>query len=85
MKTAISVPDDTFRAVDDRALQLGMNRSEFYVVAAKRYLAELDGALLTAQIDEALNRGASDGSAEARELAAVGLERLAELTADDEW
>lgn len=54
MKTAISVPDDTFERASRRAQQLGVSRSEFFATAAKRYLAELDRESLTSRIDEAL-------------------------------
>lgn len=78
MKTAISVPDETFRRVEKRAAELGMNRSEFYATAAERFLGETDDQALTQHIDEAIARGAE-------ESAGTGLSRLADLTADDEW
>ena len=42
MKTAISLPDDTFRRVDDAAKRLGVSRSEFFARAAERWLESLD-------------------------------------------
>lgn len=54
VKTAISVPDETFERVTRRAASLGMSRSEFFARAAQRYLDELDAESLTAQIDTAL-------------------------------
>jgi metal-responsive CopG/Arc/MetJ family transcriptional regulator len=54
MKTAISVPDETFERATRRAEQLGISRSEFFSTAAKRYLEDLDRESLTARIDEAL-------------------------------
>lgn len=82
MKTAISVPDDTFRRVEQRAAELGMNRSEFYATAAERYLDQLDSGNLTQQIDEAVARG---GDHRQDAIAAAGIRRLEELTVDDEW
>ena len=79
VKTAISVPDDTFRRVDARAAELGMSRSEFYSRAAERYLTELDGETLTAQINAALADGASEP------LPFDARARIAELTKDDDW
>lgn len=79
MKTAISVPDDTFARVENRVAQLGLSRSEFYATAAEKYLDELDAASLTADIDRAISRGATD------DRVINGLQRLAELTAGDEW
>lgn len=54
MKTAISVPDETFDRASRRAQQLGISRSEFFSTAAMRYLEDLDRESLTARIDEAL-------------------------------
>jgi metal-responsive CopG/Arc/MetJ family transcriptional regulator len=54
MKTAISLPDDTFARASTRAAELGMSRSEFFAVAAQRYLDELDAESTTRQIDRAL-------------------------------
>ena len=80
MKTAISIPDETFRRSEERAAQLGMNRSEFFATAALRYLEQLDSESLTARLDEAIAR--SGQPTHSRE---AGLARLAAITADDEW
>jgi metal-responsive CopG/Arc/MetJ family transcriptional regulator len=42
MKTAISLPDDTFRRVDDAAKRIGVSRSEFFARAAERWLNAMD-------------------------------------------
>jgi len=54
MKTAISVPDETFEKATRRAHDLGMSRSEFFTRTAARYLDELDAASTTRQIDLAM-------------------------------
>jgi metal-responsive CopG/Arc/MetJ family transcriptional regulator len=54
MKTAISVPDDTFRRVDDAARRLGVSRSEFFARAAERWLATLDDDGTTDAINRAI-------------------------------
>ncbi len=54
MKTAISVPDETFEKASRRALDLGVSRSEFFSRAAVRYLEDLDAESITRQIDEAI-------------------------------
>jgi predicted DNA-binding protein len=54
VKTAISVPDDTFRRVDDAAKRLGVSRSEFFARAAERWLHELEDHELTEAINRAL-------------------------------
>ena len=54
MKTAISVPDDTFRRVDDAARRLGVSRSEFFARAAERWLESLDDDGTTDAINRAI-------------------------------
>lgn len=82
VKTAISVPDETFERVSRRAGALGVSRSEFFARAAQRYLDELDAQSLTTQIDSALET--LDAPDEAQEAAAaVGRSLLG--AADDEW
>jgi len=82
MKTAISVPDDTFEKASRRAQQLGMSRSEFFARAAERYLDALDAESVTEQIDLALAAlGAADDSG--ADAVAVGRRTLAETSA--EW
>jgi predicted DNA-binding protein len=52
MKTAISLPDDTFQRVDQAARRLGVSRSEFFARAAERWLDTLEDDGTT----EAINR-----------------------------
>jgi antitoxin MazE6 len=80
MKTAISVPDDTFDQATKQAAELGISRSEFFTRAARRYLDELASRSLTEQVNDALQAAGSDDSAAA--AAAAGRELLA---AGDEW
>lgn len=54
MKVAISLPDRVCRAADERAAQLGISRSQFFAMAAQRYLDDLERASISASIDEAL-------------------------------
>ena len=82
MKTAISVPDDTFNRASARAHDLGMSRSEFFTTAVRHYLDELDAESVTRQIDaalaqlEAIDESSVDAVANGRRvLAAV----------EDEW
>lgn len=82
MKTAISVPDDTFERASRRAKDLGLSRSEFFARAANRYLEELDAGLVTKQIDAALKRiGTIDDSNEV----ATEAGRQLLLDASNEW
>jgi predicted DNA-binding protein len=82
MKTAISLPDETFDRVSRRASELGLSRSEFFARAAQRYLDELDAQSLTGQIDSALERLGGTDEAEA---AAVATGHRVLDAADDEW
>ncbi|MEP6817461.1 MAG: hypothetical protein ABI873_18125 [Marmoricola sp.] len=81
MKTAISVPDDTFDRASRRAKDLGMSRSEFFARAADSYLDELDARSVTEQIDVALDQiGTPEEFA-----AAVGAGHRFLFEHDDEW
>lgn len=81
MKTAISVPDETFEEAERRANALGVNRSEFFTTAVQHYLRELEAKSLTEHIDTALDAIGEDDSTQAAVHA--GRMRLAE--SDDEW
>jgi metal-responsive CopG/Arc/MetJ family transcriptional regulator len=63
MKTAISVPDDTFEQATRQAAELGISRSEFFARAARRYLDELASRSLTQQVNDALQAAGDDDSA----------------------
>ena len=62
MKTAISIPDETFQRVERRAASLGMSRSELFTKAVQRYLDQLDQESLTARIDAAIDLVRQDES-----------------------
>jgi hypothetical protein len=55
MKTAISVPDDTFQRVERAAKRLGVSRSEFYARAALSWLDALDDEDTTDAINRAIS------------------------------
>lgn len=82
MKTAISVPDETFTRAERRARMLGMTRSQFYTQAAQRYLAQLDAESLTGQIDAAIGMIGSD---ESSELASATGRRTLRKAGEDDW
>jgi antitoxin MazE6 len=79
MKTAISLPDDTYEQATRQAQALGISRSEFFARAARRYLDEFASRSLTQQIDEALRTADDDSNAAA---AAAGRSYLA---GQDDW
>jgi metal-responsive CopG/Arc/MetJ family transcriptional regulator len=81
MKTAISVPDETFERVDRRASELSVSRSEFFARAARHYLDDLDAESLTGQIDSVVEQlGIPE---ETRDAVTAGHQLLDAL--DDEW
>lgn len=78
MKTAISLPDETFERVERAAAKLGISRSEFFARAASRYLGELEGPELTDAINRSLEGVDQEAEialarAAAHKLAASGL------------
>lgn len=81
MKTAISVPDETFERASQRASALGMSRSEFFTRAARRYLEQLDADSLTHQIDAAVAVMRDDDSAQT----AVAASRRRLARNEDGW
>lgn len=60
MKTAISLPDDTFERVERAAKKLGVSRSEFFARAAEHWLNALDDVGTTEAINSAIAGLASD-------------------------
>ena len=79
VKTAISLPDDTYEQATRQAAELGISRSEFFARAARSYLDQLASHSLTQQINEALQTAADDSNAAA---AAAGRKYLA---GQDDW
>jgi predicted DNA-binding protein len=82
MKTAISVPDETFARASQRAKALGLSRSEFFARAADRYLDDLDAQSVTDQINETIS-GLEDLDSSSVDAVAGGRRVLAGT--DDEW
>lgn len=71
MKTAISLPDDTFRRVEDAARRLGMSRSELFARAAESWLDALDDDGVTEAINRAI--GGLPGEEDFTDAAAAAL------------
>jgi metal-responsive CopG/Arc/MetJ family transcriptional regulator len=82
VKTAISVPDNTFERASKRAQDLGMSRSEFFSRAAAHYLDELDSDSVTHQIDLAVT-ALGEADASAADAVNVGHRLLTDIT--DDW
>ncbi len=60
MKTAISLPDETFERVETAAKRLGVSRSEFFARAAERWLEDLDDGQTTDAINRAITEAPID-------------------------
>jgi metal-responsive CopG/Arc/MetJ family transcriptional regulator len=54
VKTTISLPDDTFRRIDDAAKRPGVSHSEFFARAAERWLESLDDDGTTAAVNRVI-------------------------------
>jgi hypothetical protein len=82
MKTAISMPDSTFRRASEQAMKLGVSRSELFAVAVERYLGQLADASPSEEIDVALDQiGGADRSS--MDAVAAGQAFLSDTP--DEW
>lgn len=60
MKTAISIPDETFQRAERAAQFLGISRSEFYARAADLLTRHIADQSVTARMDAALERAQDD-------------------------
>ena len=67
MKTAISLPDATFRRADVAARRLGLSRSELYVRALEAYLGPPSDEEITAALDAVYDDVPSNLDPELRE------------------
>lgn len=78
MKTAVSIPDETFQQVERLAARERRSRSEVYSAALREYVARHAPDEVTA----AMNRVCSEMGDEADEFAAVAARRVLERV---EW
>ena len=61
VKTAISIPDETFAQAEQHAAALGMSRSEFFTRAVRRYIDHLEVQSLTGRINMAIDAAWPEG------------------------
>jgi metal-responsive CopG/Arc/MetJ family transcriptional regulator len=54
VKTAISLPDETFQRVDHAAKRMGVSRSEFFAQAAERWLDAMKDDSTTEEINRVI-------------------------------
>lgn len=82
MKTAISLPDDTFHRVTERAHRLGISRSELFSTAAIAFLAASETHDITARANAVLEQLGEQMPEAAADAIAVGRRHQ---PGDDEW
>jgi hypothetical protein len=80
MKTAISIPDDLYRAAERAAKRLGLSRSELYRRALGAFLDRHSDKLVTQALDEVYVEGSGVGRLDP----ALGRMQSASFP-DDEW
>jgi hypothetical protein len=61
VKTAISIPDETFARAEEHAAALGVSRSEFFTRAVRRYIEHLEAESLTGRINAAIDMAWPEG------------------------
>lgn len=81
MKTAISVPDEIYGRAERVAKKHGLNRSQFYTMAADRYADELESADITAAIDAVADAVNADESTQF----AIEAGRRLHAEDDEQW
>ena len=60
MKVAVSIPEDVYSEADRAAARLGLNRSQLYARALRRYLVEESSSEVTRLIDDVLDETIGD-------------------------
>ena len=73
MKTAISLPDATFKAAERLAKQLRMSRSELYRLAIEGLLKDRSDAEISANLEEAYGKDPKNADALMMKLQARAL------------
>lgn len=81
MKTAISIPDETFARATQVASAHGISRSQLVTRAVQTYLEQLEEQSLTAVIDEVVALSNHDHSAAV--AVAAGRQKLER--GEDDW
>lgn len=77
MKTAVSIPDNTYELAEQRAKELGWSRSKFYATALERMLADLNQESLTEAINAAVAMNVTDFDAASSAAVTAGRAPLA--------
>lgn len=73
MKTAISIPDSLFEAVEETAKKMGVSRSKLFSLAVKDFLKDRNMKNVTARLNECYSKESSklDKSIESAQLSSI--------------
>jgi metal-responsive CopG/Arc/MetJ family transcriptional regulator len=80
MKTAISIPDNVYNEAEITAKQLGLARSQLYVMAIKEFIEHHNKDKITEKLNLVLSN-----LNQKNVLDEVGLESLRKATENDTW
>ena len=82
MKTAISLPDELFKAAEETAAELGISRSRLFALAVKEFISRHRKEHITEQLNRVYEKigGPAD-----MDIRTAGIEAVRELTKDDSW
>ena len=80
MKTAISIPDNLFKAAEITAKQLGLARSQLYVKAIKEFIEHHNKDHITEKLNSLYSH---ENNMEG--ITDIGIESLKEATKNDSW
>lgn len=80
MKTAISIPDNVYNDAEITAKQLGLARSQLYVLAIKEFIEHHNKENITEKLNLVFSRESN-----VDDLQDIGLESLRKATENDTW
>lgn len=80
MKTAISIPDNVYNDAEITAKQLGLARSQLYVLAIKEFIEHHNKENITEKLNLVFTRESN-----VDDLQYIGLESLRKATENDTW
>ena len=73
MKTAISLPDELFTKVENKAKRLGVSRSRLFTIALTEYMQESDSEDITDRLNEIFNTQSSSLDTKVMEMQEVSI------------
>lgn len=82
MKTAISLPDELFKAAEETAAELGIPRSRLFAIAVKEFISRHRKEYITEQLNRVYEK---IGGQVDMNIRTAGIETVRELTKNDSW